>query len=358
MSRLEELQNKILKLRKEKKLILQNGDIGFGQAPSNIALIKYWGKELGKKQIPENSSLSFTLNHLVSKTKVTALGRFFPESQEPIQRMSHQIWISGQSESTPKMNSFLDSILSPYANEIGIKIESQNNFPTACGIASSASGYAALCKAIADLLQLEKHFSQDDLQYWLYEWSRLGSGSATRSAGLDPNSLFVSWEKTSDSKTITSSVPFHENLKNLKHCVFVLDDNPKSVSSSEGHQYAHTSPFHNIRVAGVEEKMRQMKKALVDFDFKTMIRITEEDAFAMHSVMQTGLPSACYLNKMTSDIISHFVKFRDSNHINAFWTLDAGPNVHFLFLPEAENHLHVFHADMESKCNQTIRVLK
>jgi diphosphomevalonate decarboxylase len=357
MTRLEQLQNKILDLRKQNKLILQNGDVGYGTAPSNIALIKYWGKDSSKKQIPVNSSLSFTLSHLKSETKVTALGRFFPENEKNVLRMKHQISLAGESEISEKMNAFLNSILSPYANEIALKIESANNFPIACGIASSASGYAALCKSIANLLQLEKHFSPEDLQYWLYEWSRLGSGSATRSACLNPDALFVSWEKDNE-ETVTLNVPYHAEMENLGHMVFVLDDNPKSISSSEGHKYAHTSPIQSIRVAGIETKLNSLKKALLDFDFKTIAKISEDDALFMHSVMQTGNPPVCYLNENTSQLISEFIQLRDKKNLRAFWTLDAGPNVHLLFMPEAKDELISFHAEMEMKLNKKIRILK
>lgn len=357
MSKLEQLQNKILDLRTQNKLILQNGDIGYGSAPSNIALIKYWGKDPIKKQIPVNSSLSFTLSHLVSETKVTALGRFFPKTEINVPRMKHQIYLNGESEISEKMNIFLNSILSPYANEIALKIESTNNFPTACGIASSASGYAALCRSIANLLQLEKHFSPDDLQYWLYEWSRLGSGSATRSACLDSNALFVSWE-TKEENTVTLNIPYHAEMKNLAHMVFVLDDSPKAISSSEGHKYAHTSPIQCIRVAGIETKMSSLKQALLDFDFKTIAKISEDDALLMHSVMQTGTPPVCYLNESTSKLISEFIQLRDKKKLRAFWTLDAGPNIHLLFMPEAKNELISFHAEMEMKLNKKIRILK
>lgn len=356
MKRLEELQNKIFELRKQKKLILQNGDVGYGSAPSNIALIKYWGKDRDKKQIPVNSSLSFTLKKLTSQTKVTVLGRFFPENGKKTERMKHRLILSGELEIPRKMENFLNSILSPYGDEISLKIESSNNFPTACGIASSASGYAALCASIANLLQLEKHFSPEELQYWLYEWSRLGSGSATRSACLEQNALFVAWEVFENS-TKTVPVPYHPHFKNLEHMVFVLDENPKPISSSQGHEYAHTSPLQAIRVSGVENKMRLLKKALLEFDFNTVRQLSEEDAFFMHSIMQTGTPPLCYLTHEASLIISEFVKIRNKNDIQAFWTLDAGPNIHFLFMPEAKETLFLFHAEMENKLKKKIRIL-
>lgn len=354
---LVQLQNKIECLRTQGKLFLQNGDIGHASAPSNIALIKYWGKEPEHRQIPLNSSLSFTLNHLKSETTVRVLGRFFPQEMRlHAPKIKHQFFLNGQCETSEKINHFLNDILFPYATDIALYIESRNHFPTACGIASSASGYAALCKAIANLLQLEKHFTPDELQHWIYEWARLGSGSATRSACLSNEGLFVAWQRY-NMQTQTLAVAHHPHWAFLQHAVFILDESQKEISSSQGHQYAQSSPLNAIRLAGIDFKMDQLKKALLDCDFQTVADISEADAFAMHSVMQTGKRPLLYLNDTTSEIIAHFISFRNKKQLKSFWTLDAGPNIHFLFFPEAEKDMLLFHTQMEKQLNRHIRMI-
>jgi diphosphomevalonate decarboxylase len=342
------LQNKIFQLRKDEIFVLQNGDEGYASAPSNIALLKYWGKQEGKKQIPVNSSLSYTLGSLRSFTKVTVQGRFFPiEERDSLRAYNHKLILKDENNKilenkiSTKMEKFLDQILFPYAPEIALSIESSNNFPTACGIASSASGYAALVGSIANLLQLEKHFTPSELQYWLCEWSRLGSGSATRSAIINKNSLFVAWDLPHQQaeETSTYDVPYHTNFNHLEHCVVVINENPKDISSSEGHKQAHTSPLHSIRVSGLKQKFSKLKLALLEGDFQTIKHITEEDAFAMHAVMQTGKEPACYLTHEVADIISQFIEYRDETSAKILWTLDAGPNIHFIY---CNDHKHYF----------------
>ena len=361
---LKKLQEKILLLRKENKLELQNGDVGSASAPSNIALLKYWGKQGNLSQNPTNSSLSYTLGGFRSFTKVTSLGRFFPENEPNLTaKFSHKLILKNENNEiideqiSKKMELFLNSILNPFAFEIALKVESRNNFPTACGIASSASGYAALVGAVANLLQLEKHFTPVELQYWLSEWARLGSGSATRSSLLQNNSLFVAWKLAEEtSTTITESIKAHENWNNMKHCVLVLDATQKNISSSDGHKQAQSSPLHEIRVAGINKKYQRLLTAIEEFDFETVKQITEEDAFSMHAVMQTGIEPACYLNSQVAKVIAKFIQCRDKLNLMAFWTLDAGPNVHFIYHPSHEELLNYFFQEMQNVMGKKLKI--
>ncbi|WP_186645739.1 diphosphomevalonate decarboxylase [Fluviispira vulneris] len=363
-SKLTLIQEKLCQLKIAGKFEIQNGDEGYSTAPSNIALIKYWGKNLNRKQIPDNSSLSYTLGGFRSFTKVTTQGRFLPETNEKTISIKNKLFLNNKDIEVPipeKMDILIRSIFNNFADEITLKIESINNFPTACGIASSASGYAALVGAIADLLQLKKHLRTEELHIWLTEWARLGSGSATRSAIQSSEESFIKWELENNSNenfTETSEMIFHPKWKQVEHCVFVLNENEKKISSSDGHKSASTSPFHNIRVAGVTKKIARMTKALKEFDFETVQQISEEDAFAMHAVMQTGNPKACYLDEETSKAIALFIQMRDINEILAFWTLDAGPNIHILFYKDAKEILRDYHAKLQELLNREIKVFK
>lgn len=350
---LASLQQKISDLRLAQRLELQNGDMGYASAPSNIALLKYWGKEPGEAQIPTNSSVSFTLGGLRSVTKVTVRGRFLAVAAPPLteaqQLYTHQFFLSDSAGHiieegvSAKLGRFLESILHPYAPDVALRIESYNQFPTACGLASSASGYAALVGAIADLLQLSKHLTPQELQLWLSHWARLGSGSATRSTMLATleTPLFVGWIRAHAARetepsgqygdTQTRPLTYHPRWASLQHLVLVLNEAPKSVTSSAGHRYAASSPFYAPRLAGLPHVWKTFCQALESYDFQTVLQLTEQDALHMHAIMQTTQHPAVYLNTEVGAVLGQFIAYRDQHELRAFWTLDAGPNIHILF---------------------------
>lgn len=330
---LSALQDRLRDLRAQGQILLQNGDRGFGTAPSNIALIKYWGKH--SDQQPQNSNLSLNLGSFRATTEVVVRGRFYPQGSAPALH-SNTVLFAGMTEPAPadrKLDRWISRVFADWASEIRMHVRSENNFPSACGVASSAAGYAALAAAVADLLQLERHFSATELQTWLTEWARLGSGSAARSA-IPGAAEFVAWERDDVDGSFAHPVPASPGFE-LGHCLLVLDTSPKSVSSSEGHEAARHSPFFAVRAAGMERRFRAMCAAVAAGDFSTVATLAEEDAFAIHAIMQTSEPASRHLDSRNSQIIARFVAGRDQARVPAFWTLDAGPNVHILFLREA-----------------------
>lgn len=342
---LENLSLKLRRVREEGQLCLQSGDMGYASAPSNIALLKYWGKQTSLTQIPVNSSLSLTLDSFRASTQVEVLGRFAPPQAAFLQqtRPEFLLSINGESSRIPdKMRLFLQSVLAGFADDIALRVTSRNNFPTACGVASSAAGYAALVAAIADLLNLGKFFSDDELVLWLTEWSRLGSGSATRSAvpssGVQQShsgaklGQFVAWELHSDRMaTSTYAIPVADAAAKLRHCVLVLDDREKAVGSSEGHSLAATSLFQELRLAQFPSRFDRMKHALLSGDISLVGELTECDAYEMHTVMATGKQPLHYMSRETVTALARFVTLRNGRRAKMFWTLDAGANPHFIF---------------------------
>jgi len=369
-SRLHAFASRLLKARADGRLLLQAGDTGYASAPSNIALLKYWGKQEGLRQVPVNSSLSLTLGSFRAFTELRVVGRFFPIKEGRLhelfeERPPFSLELNGRQALMPaKMERFLRDILDVYAPDISLHVKSFNNFPTACGVASSAAGYAAMVGALADLLNLERFLSHSERAVWLTEWARLGSGSATRSAitaaapqtmGLGTTSVvcdsqFVAWELLSQEntkqetveQTTTRLLPYHPKFRDLRHCVLVLDANEKSVSSSEGHGLASTSVLQNIRLAQYPQRFSQMSEALVAGDFACVARLSETDAFEMHAVMGTGAAPLKYMTAQTASALAQFVQHRDREASDMFWTLDAGANPHFLFDPRATSDLAKF----------------
>jgi diphosphomevalonate decarboxylase len=240
----------------------------------------------------------------------------------------------------------LKSILHAYGDDIALHVESVNNFPTACGVASSAAGYAALVGALADLLGLRRFMSESEVQFWLSEWARLGSGSATRSAVATqspPATQFVSWELAADGvSSVTTEVAAHSKFSEIQHCVLVLDAAEKTVGSSEGHLLAQTSLLQDIRLAHYPRRLADFRVALGSGDFRTIQQLSELDAFEMHAVMASGATRLEYMNKKTVQAIANFIALRDAHSTSMLWTLDAGANPHFLFLPDAAPRMSEF----------------
>jgi diphosphomevalonate decarboxylase len=352
----EELQTKILSLKRDKKLILQAGDIGYATAPSNIALIKYWGKQEGYFQMCDNSNLSYTLGSFRSFTYLTVKGRFLspleqeaPEAQYST-HLTHTLYLNSQEVPlSDKMQRWLKHVVSPWAEgDVFFTIHSFNNFPTACGIASSASGFAALAGAVADLLNLPTHFTFEQTQRWIFEAARLGSGSARRSASLlkDP---YITWERSSEGGSRSFSPNVHESLRHLGHFVLIYNDQEKSISSSKGHEEALSSPFYPLRRRMAEHKYQSLLNALKVGDYEALKDLTEDDAFMMHATMQTSQVPSFYLTSTLSKVLAYFMKYRDEHKIRAFWTLDAGPNPHILFLPSYKDEMMQFLKALENE---------
>ncbi|MFZ9520947.1 MAG: diphosphomevalonate/mevalonate 3,5-bisphosphate decarboxylase family protein [Silvanigrellaceae bacterium] len=347
---LELFAERLLRARENGTLLLQGGDAGYCSAPSNIALLKYWGKRAGCRQIPANSSISMTLGGFRAFTEVSVVGRFFPLKQgrpdEPFSRPAFSLELNGIEQPMPaKMEQFLRNILAVYAPDIALRVKTFNNFPLACGVASSAAGYAALVGAVADVLNLRRFLDCAELTLWMSEWSRLGSGSATRSAlapGFGPgavNNQFVAWNLLHDKFLDSAASPLtqtqvcqHDSrLNDLRHCVLVVDGKEKQTGSSEGHELAQTSVLQNIRLAQYPLRFERMWTAIADGDVQTIAELSEIDAFEMHSVMGTGAVPLKYMNNVTATAIRRCIELRDRQSERIFWTLDAGPNPHFVF---------------------------
>jgi diphosphomevalonate decarboxylase len=362
--RLARLQEALSAARRAGLLHVQAGDLGHASAPSNIALVKYWGKEPGQLQVPVNSSVSYTLGGFRSFTRVEALASLvdgdalpedFASQGRHVMAFGRDAFGAGARFEAPdeKVSRFLARLLDGVAPDLPLAVSSWNNFPTACGIASSASGLAALTGALCELLDVERHLGTEDARYWRAEWARIGSGSATRSTCDESQGRYVAWERAPANTASGNDEPpckttpwiAGPELSRLGHGVVVFDAGAKDVSSSEGHLGASSSPFQAVRVAGVPAAMACVRAALASDDFAALARVTEADAFAMHAVMQTSLPAARYFGEATSRFLCAFVSWRDARGVDAFWTLDAGPNAHLLFLPSSRDAVVAFVAD-------------
>ncbi|WP_407941864.1 diphosphomevalonate decarboxylase [Nonlabens tegetincola] len=293
------------------------------QAPSNIALVKYWGKH--GMQLPANPSISFTLNACRTITTVNAVKgeHGFKISYEGVEKPDF----------APKIKAFFERIssYSPWIKNYFFNIDTRNTFPHSSGIASSASSMAALSACIIDF---ESQLTGLDLDYDKMSFlSRLGSGSACRSL----QGQLVVWGEHDD--TVGSSNLYgvdqtkllHPTFQNYHDTILLVDKGQKTVSSTVGHGLMNDHAFAKARFEQAPQNLTLLKKALQEGDIETFIKITESEALTLHAMMMTSHPYFILMKPNTLRIIEEIWKYRKETQIPVCFTLDAGANVHLLY---------------------------
>ncbi|WP_338409074.1 diphosphomevalonate decarboxylase [uncultured Flavobacterium sp.] len=298
-------------------------------APSNIALVKYWGKK--DNQIPANPSISFTLNNCKTITKTTFIKKENSESY----RFDLLFEGKPKEDFKPKILKYLQRIETycPYLKEYHIVIDTQNTFPHSSGIASSASGLAALSM---NIMYLEKAINTnltDDLFYKKASFlARLGSGSACRSI----KGQVVVWgnNKTIDTSSNLFGVEFkglHQNFKNYQDTILLVDKGEKQVSSTVGHDLMFDHPYAANRFKQAHHNLAQITDVLTSGNLTDFIKIVESEALTLHAMMMTSMPYFILMKPNTLQIINKIWNYRAQTKIPVCFTLDAGANVHVLY---------------------------
>lgn len=282
------------------------------KAPANIAFIKYWGRKDEKLRLPANDSISMNLSGVFTITTV----EFSDECKEDkIQLQGKEL---GEKEKE-RISDHLDKIRSLAGIKTRAKLVTENNFPSGTGIASSASGFAALTVAAASAAGLKLDKKQ------LSIIARQGSGSACRSI---PDG-FVEWKSGNSSETSYACSLFSAGWWDLRDIIAVVGEVPKKISSSEGHVLTESSPFYKPRILGMKEKLKRIKKAIKTKDFETFGEISENEAVNMHAVMMTSVPPIFYWLSKTLEIILAVHEWREGG-LPVYFTIDAGPNIHLI----------------------------
>lgn len=303
------------------------GKVGWS-SPSNIALVKYWGKR--GKQLPQNPSISFTLSECRSETFV---------SYEKADSFGFQFFFEGKENPAfgAKIEKFLldNQAFFPFINQLNLKVESRNTFPHSSGIASSASSMSAF---VMCLLDIESQFieKQIDFQKASY-FSRLASGSAARSV-FPKMALWgatEAYEGSSDEYAVPLENIIHPVFKTYRDSILIVSGETKSVSSRAGHALMEGNPYAPARYAQANENIKNLLAALKSGDLDTFVNITESEALQLHALMMCSNPSYILMKPNTLRIIDEVRQFRTETHIPLCFTLDAGPNVHLLY-PESE----------------------
>ncbi|WP_419870312.1 diphosphomevalonate decarboxylase [Chryseobacterium sp. CT-SW4] len=296
--------------------------------PSNIALIKYWGKY--ENQIPANPSISYTLNHCKTNTSMEFIAD---------ETFSVQTFLSGNEEVkfAEKIEKYFKNI-EPYLPWI-LKgkyiIRTENTFPHSSGIASSASGFGAIAKC---LMKLDEIFTGEITEEHSLKkasfLARLGSGSACRSLY---NGLVV-WG-TSDEVAGSSDLyavkypdsEIHEIFRDFNDWVLLIHEGQKSVSSTVGHGLMKTNPYAERRFQEARENFVPMKEILKSGDLHQFIKLVEHEALTLHAMMMMSDPAFILMKTGTLEVINKIWDFRKETGLPLFFTLDAGANVHLLF---------------------------
>ena len=303
-------------------------------APSNIALVKYWGKK--DNQIPANPSISFTLNNCKTVTKLAF------EKKQNNGNFSFDLLFEGQPKESfrPKIEKFFErvAVYLPFLKDYHFIIDTQNTFPHSSGIASSASGMAALA---INLISLEKELNPAMDETHFYQkasfLARLGSGSACRS--VKGNVVVWGSHKEISGSSDLFGVPFSEDIHNVftnyQDTILLVDKGEKQVSSTVGHDLMHGHPFAEQRFAQAHTNLSELKKALQTGDLESFIKITESEALTLHAMMMTSMPYFILMKPNTLEIINRIWKYRQQTTVPVCFTLDAGANVHVLY-PEKD----------------------
>lgn len=311
------------------------------RCPSNIALVKYWGKREG--QLPQNPSVSFTLKNAVTKISV-----HYQFSSDNIVN-KHEFIFNGKQNAAFQIRVrefiFNTEIYFPFLKKLKLIISSENTFPHESGIASSASGFGALALALTELEYLLKGKQIEESFFQKASYiARIGSGSACRSI-FGP---FVLWGKINGLSV--SSDYYAVPLKNFINPVFdeyrdsilIISTAKKAVSSSQGHLLMNSHPYAYAHFDQGVKHAAILIDAIKAGDLDTFIFITEQQALDLHAMMMTSNPGFLLMKPETLRVIDIIRNFRSDTGHPVCFTLDAGANVHLLYPGSMESEIMKF----------------
>ena len=305
-------------------------------APSNIALIKYMGKSDSANNRPTNASMSWTLENLRTFVRI--------QKKANLQKDEWSAYVRSDLRpielSEVGLNKFLSffELLKKEFKIVGFyEIQSANNFPSDCGLASSASSFAALTKCAHDIYLADSNMKAKP--YTAKELSKLsqkGSGSSCRS-------FFSPWGLWSGGDIGAASSGGAEDIqlpiKKLLHMVVLCDETVKTVSSSQAHKFVLTSEHFKGRPERAAERLQNLIGSIRESNWQKTFQICWNEFWDMHILFHTSNPAFMYMNAGTMDILNDLNLFWTTNKDGPIVTMDAGSNIHLLF---RENQTEVY----------------
>ncbi|OUR97207.1 hypothetical protein A9Q84_12845 [Halobacteriovorax marinus] len=323
--------NSYIKKYKLKDIVEESGRISW-VSPSNIALIKYWGKH--GNQLPSNPSISFTLND--SKTTMD----FSWSKKSTVDDSIVLDFYFENKKNEPfaqKILTFLERNIElfPFFKTLSLEIESTNSFPHSAGIASSASSMSALALGLCTVENeaYDLGMSESEINDKASFVARLASGSACRSVYGKVVSWGHSEHELINSTNETSSIVLEldEIFSTYRDSILIVDSAVKPVSSRAGHALMNNHPFKDVRFKNAKEQMMKLVDSMIKGDLESFCKIVETEALELHGLMMNSDPSFILMKPATLSIIERIRSFRDSSKLPICFTLDAGPNVHLLY---------------------------
>jgi diphosphomevalonate decarboxylase len=322
----------------------ESGALAF-KAPSNIALVKYWGKK--ENQIPANPSISFTLDACATRTKIS-----FEKVKTYSGDYNFDFRFEGESKESfhPKINTFFSRIEKyvPFIREYKLQIDSSNSFPHSSGIASSASGMAAMALCLVGIeKKINPELTHEQFIAKASFLARLGSGSACRSI----EGPIVQWGQhqkiTGSSDLIGIKYPYkiHSVFNNYHDTILLVDKGKKVVSSTVGHGLMNNHPFADNRFSQAHLHVENLQEIFEQGNLDEFVKLTEREALTLHAMMMTSSPYFLLMKPNTLAIIEKIWDFREQTGLNVCFTLDAGANVHVLYPEHQKEQIYQFIKD-------------
>ena len=330
------------------------------RSPSNLALIKYWGKH--GVQLPRNPSISFTLANAYTETtlsyeskerKTKDEERRTKDEGRSFEDIDLTFLFEGQAQEAFRLKQlkFLESIadIFPFLRQLNLRIESSNSFPHSAGIASSASSMSALalCLCSVERTLFGSFYDEDSFLRKASFIARLGSGSACRSV----YPIMAVWGETPEVRGSSDlyAVPFVEDIhpvfSTYHDDILIASRGEKSVSSRAGHGLMEGNVFAESRYAQARSRMSSLLSALKSGDLEVFGQICEDEALTLHAMMMSSSPSFTLLRPNTLMLIERLRAFRQRTKLPVYFSLDAGPNLHVLYPDEVKALVGAFIRD-------------
>jgi diphosphomevalonate decarboxylase len=313
------------------------------RSPSNLALIKYWGKH--GKQYPCNASISFTLERAYTEMELTHA----PKAKDGQIALDFRFEGQPQPAFAQKIQRFLNSLLAdefPFLDAHQLRIQSHNSFPHSAGIASSASSMSALALCLCSMQRELGLGLEEEAAFWqkASRIARLGSGSACRSifpvAGLWGKTPH--WAAGSDDYAVGMAEELHPIFHDYRDAILLVSKQEKSVSSTAGHALMDGNPFAPVRYAQAQDNLGKLLPALKQGDLETFGQIVEEEALTLHALMMTSRPSYILLEPSSLALIQRIRAWRAESKQPLYFSIDAGPNLHLLYPAAAASAVEAF----------------
>ena len=325
-------------------------------SPSNIAVVKYWGKL--REQLPANASLSFTLDACRTDTVL----EITPRTDAPQDGKKYDLTVLLDGEPAPgfepKIVRFFDRIApyAPYLERYAFRVRTSNTFPHSSGIASSASGISALAASLVDFESecAGAVYSPHEFRRRASFYARLGSGSAARSIYGGA----VLWGECAqvEGSSLLYAVPLAENdvhpvFRDMRDTVLLVEQGVKSVSSSAGHALMNGHPYAPARFAQAQRHVEQLLDILRTGQIEAFGTLAESEALTLHAMMMTASPAYILFRPSTIAVLERVWQARREKGLPVYFTLDAGANVHLLYPGQAEVSVRDFiHRELSEFC--------